>query len=72
MKLMSSWIAPTVALIFVVSFEFGRRERLKADAKNGQDDNSGEAVVSTVAHDSNKAGVIQLSDEILGYGELSS
>ena len=72
MKLMSSWIAPTVALIFVVSFEFGRRERLKADAKNGQDDNSGEAVVSTVSHDSNKAGVIQLSDEILGYGELSS
>ena len=65
MKLMSSWIAPTVALIFVVSFEFGRRERLKADAKNGQDDNNGEAIDA-----SNKAGVIQLSDEILGYGEL--
>lgn len=68
MKLMTSWIAPTVALIFVVSFEFGRRERLKADAKNGQDDNYGEAVDSTASDASNKAGVIQLSDEILGYG----
>ena len=71
-KILSSWIAPTVALIFVVSFEFGRRERLKAIAKspsieyldgavtNGDDTESMKLVTSQ--------GVIQISDEVLGYG----
>ena len=66
-KIMSSWIAPVVALIFVLSFEMGRRERLKADKVNAEasekeldDANGTKSNVDT--------GVIQLTDEILGYG----
>lgn len=67
-KIMSSWIAPVVALIFVVSFEMGRRERLKvdkvsADTEKVQDESSG-----TSNNVGNSVGVIQLTDEILGYG----
>jgi hypothetical protein len=70
-KIMSSWIAPVVALIFVVSFEMGRRERLKADTKVNTD-----ALEKGLEEESNgtknnigsSTGVIQLTDEILGYG----
>lgn len=34
MKILTSWIPPAVALAFVVSFELGRRERLKAENIN--------------------------------------
>ncbi len=72
-KILSSWIAPTVALIFVVSFEFGRRERLKAIAKSPSNEFLGDGNVTsgTDPKDTSKAmsqGVIQLSDEVLGYG----
>lgn len=71
-KILSSWIAPTVALIFVVSFEFGRRERLKAISKSPSTEYlDGNAMVVNDSGDNNKAsseGVIQLSDEVLGYG----
>ena len=76
-KIMSSWIAPTVALIFVLSFEMGRRERLKAEAsKNNSDAISGDGIsTDKSAKDAqnnnstnNQGGVIQLSEEILGYG----
>ncbi|KAL7490125.1 hypothetical protein ACHAW6_015851, partial [Cyclotella cf. meneghiniana] len=69
-KIMSSWIAPVVALIFVVSFEMGRRERLKAERKgNADSSNSVFDESSAVNRNSgNNPGVIQLTDEILGYG----
>jgi serine/threonine protein kinase len=71
-KILSSWIAPTVALIFVVSFEFGRRERLKVIAKSPSNEYlDGKATAGNDSKDTNKAttqGVIQLSDEVLGYG----
>jgi serine/threonine-protein kinase/endoribonuclease IRE1 len=71
-KILSSWIAPTVALIFVVSFEFGRRERLKAIAKSPSHEYlDGNATTGKDSKDINKVtnqGVIQLSDEVLGYG----
>ena len=72
-KILSSWIAPTVALIFVVSFEFGRRERLKAISKSPSNEylGDGNATTGTDSKDTSKAmsqGVIQLSDEVLGYG----
>ena len=72
-KILSSWIAPTVALIFVVSFEFGRRERLKVIAKSPSNEYLGDSSATTGndSKDASKAtsqGVIQLSDEVLGYG----
>ena len=76
-KIMSSWIAPTVALIFVLSFEMGRRERLKAEAsKNNSDATSGDGISTDKSgkdaqnnnSTNNQGGVIQLSEEILGYG----
>ncbi|KAL7548283.1 hypothetical protein ACHAWF_011572, partial [Thalassiosira exigua] len=77
-KIMSSWIAPTVALIFVVSFEMGRRtrERLKAEARiaanaasgvNGIGAEDSKDLVQNTAPSSGQ-GVIQLSEDILGYG----
>jgi len=73
-KIMSSWIAPIVALIFVLSFELGRRERLKAESKGNivTDSPGGEAKTNELAqsreNNANNQGVIQLTDEILGYG----
>eukprot|EP00985_Skeletonema_marinoi_P016485 scaffold8881_cov199-Skeletonema_marinoi.AAC.14 len=72
-KILSSWIAPTVALIFVLSFEFGRRERLKAIAKSPSNEylGDGSATAGNDSKDISKEtsqGVIQLSDEVLGYG----
>lgn len=74
LKIMSSWIAPTVALLFVVSFEMGRRERLKREAKDFSssiDTSRGGTSTeeSNEAQNSSKSGgVIQLSEEILGFG----
>ena len=67
MKIMSSWIAPVVALIFVLSFEMGRRERLKADKVNAE---ASEKELDDISGTKSNAdtGVIQLTDEILGYG----
>ena len=71
-KILSSWIAPTVALIFVLSFEFGRRERLKVITTSPSNENlDGNLATGNDSKDMNKAtsqGVIQLSDEVLGYG----
>ncbi len=75
-NIMSSWIAPLVALIFVVSFEIGRRERLKVEAKTDSStldstENNGVATEEWKTSQNNPkidGGVIQLSDEILGYG----
>jgi len=68
-KILTSWIAPTVALIFVLSFELGRRERIKIEAQNEPKSSTGEQRLPDGLKDvQNSGGVIQLSDEILGYG----
>ena len=71
-KILSSWIAPIVALVFVLSFEFGRRERLKAIAKSPSNEFlDGSVTTANEPGDMSKGtsqGVIQLSDEVLGYG----
>jgi hypothetical protein len=69
-RIMASWLPPTMALLFVLSFEFGRRHKLRKEAKEQKSDlkeAGGEAVSSNVDSAQN-AGVIQVSDEILGYG----
>jgi hypothetical protein len=72
LKIMSSWIAPTVALLFVVSFEMGRRERLKREAKSSIETSRGGPFTEEANEAQNNSkshgGVIQLSDEILGFG----
>ena len=71
LKVMSSWIAPTVALLFVVSFEMGRRERLKREAQNFSssiDASRGGTSTEESKEAQNSGGVIQLSEEILGFG----
>eukprot|EP00554_Chaetoceros_debilis_P016855 CAMPEP_0194127386 /NCGR_PEP_ID=MMETSP0150-20130528/60494_1 /TAXON_ID=122233 /ORGANISM="Chaetoceros debilis, Strain MM31A-1" /LENGTH=1501 /DNA_ID=CAMNT_0038821307 /DNA_START=204 /DNA_END=4709 /DNA_ORIENTATION=+ len=36
--ILTSWLPPAVALLFVISFEFGRRERAKVDDSKKRDD----------------------------------
>ena len=70
LKIMSSWLPPTVALIFVLSFELGRRHRLKNDKDKKGDD--GMLLKGTFGSRDTPGlvdvGVIQVTDEILGFG----
>ena len=67
-KILGSWLPPTIALIFVMSFELGRRKRQKDSkltATNADLVNSSVHGAATV----NDNGVIQVCDDvILGYG----
>ncbi len=69
-KLMTSWIPPVVALIFVVSFEMGRREKLRVEAARSKEllrDDSN-TTQSDKLSTSQSEGVIDVYDEVLGYG----
>ena len=80
LSIISSWLAPVVALLFVVSFEVGRRERIKAgkrsssevppssSSNDGRNTARGEAATNKFSNNVSAIGVIELSDEILGYG----
>jgi len=72
-RIMASWLPPTMALIFVLSFEFGRRHKLRKEAQEQKSDLSGsfeggEMVSSGNEDGGRNVGVIQVTDEILGYG----
>lgn len=83
-RLMGSWLPPTIALLFVVSFELGRRKRLddeKQQQKNRNDTNEhNDRIKDTLPRtgrldteqnnfgESNRQEVISVSDEVLGYG----
>lgn len=61
LKILGSWLPPTIALIFVLSFEMGRRKRQKDLAELGD--------LSSSAVSAEDGGVIQVYDDvILGYG----
>ena len=69
-KVLTSWIPPAVALAFVISFELGRRERLKKETNNIE---SKDITMTKKRNNPPKIlkqnlGVIQVSDDILGYG----
>ena len=80
--IMTSWIPPAVALAFVVSFEFGRRERLRVELERRRllDENESQVTASLGSLPSQtpafmeesgierQVGVIQVSEEVLGYG----
>ncbi|GFH44894.1 serine/threonine-protein kinase/endoribonuclease IRE1 [Chaetoceros tenuissimus] len=81
LALMQSWIPPAVALAFVISFELGRRERARSEAKIKQEIQAKEieassesitfsAQLSDIEFSSQQEqnGVINVSEEVLGYG----
>ena len=73
---MESWLPPTMALIFVLSFEMGRRIKAKKRKENENALQPMASLESTGAvSESNinssgvrNVGVIQVTDEVLGFG----
>jgi serine/threonine protein kinase len=69
LRILGSWLPPTIALIFVLSFELGRRKRLKDRNAVKMEDGVGEVIWSdNKPTQASQQCFIQLSDEILGYG----
>eukprot|EP00980_Cylindrotheca_fusiformis_P006153 scaffold1319_cov126-Cylindrotheca_fusiformis.AAC.42 len=74
LRILGSWLPPTIALIFVLSFELGRRKRLKDNRRLTGSSAKIENGIGEVVWSDNKPAqashqfVIQVSDEILGYG----
>ena len=67
-RVMGSWLAPVIALIFVISFEMGRRKRQRE--KDKLDDKTSDiSSVKSVPAAPVESGIIQVFDDvILGYG----
>ena len=64
-KLMLSWIPPAVALAFVLSFELGRREKVRFEARNRRVSKGGETNSMQITQNSPTSlsdGVIDVSD----------
>ncbi len=66
-KFMVSWIPPAVALAFVVSFELGRRQKLREEAARNSELTNDSAKTQS-GKSSFSEGVIDVSDEVLGFG----
>jgi serine/threonine-protein kinase/endoribonuclease IRE1 len=67
-KIMASWLPPTMALIFVLSFEFGRRHKLRKEEEAKKTETNQLIDGEMESSRESDTGVIQLTDEILGYG----
>jgi serine/threonine-protein kinase/endoribonuclease IRE1 len=71
LRIMGSWLAPTIALIFVLSFELGRRKRLK-DLKQNENVDVAEfnnsVALAPPSSNTTSPHVIDASDQVLGYG----
>ena len=82
MRILGSWLPPTIALIFVLSFELGRRKRL-TDNQKKDIASAGEEVakqstqpIALLSQEQQQRlslppeqqHVIQVSDQVLGYG----
>lgn len=69
-RIMASWLPPTMALIFVLSFELGRRHRMRKVELNGELQSSHELMTSRTGNGQTvrNIGFIQVTDEVLGYG----
>lgn len=66
-KFMVSWIPTAVALAFVVSFELGRRQKLRVEAARNAEPMDYSANTQS-DRSSVSEGVIDVSDEVLGFG----
>ncbi|OEU22231.1 kinase-like protein, partial [Fragilariopsis cylindrus CCMP1102] len=82
-RVLGSWLPPTIALLFVVSFELGRRKRLNDERERQNSilkverDDKINGVLSTADkldgeqqtfEQSNRQEVISVSEDVLGYG----
>lgn len=68
LRVMGSWLAPVIALLFVVSFEMGRRKRQQEKDKLGLK-TADVASVQSLPLSPPETGVIKVFDDvILGYG----
>ena len=78
-RVLGSWLPPTIALLFVVSFELGRRKRLKDEKKDSQNyfltteqmEKIHDVKFADDQRDFNKTipqEVISVSEDVLGYG----
>ena len=82
-RVLGSWLPPTIALLFVVSFELGRRKRLNDERERQNSilkverDDKINGVLSTAdkligeqqtSEQSNRQEVISVSEDVLGYG----
>jgi hypothetical protein len=75
-KLMESWLPPTMALIFVLSFEMGRRIKAKKRKEKetamqpmaSLDSTSAVGESSANSNGVRNVGVIQVTDDVLGFG----
>jgi outer membrane protein assembly factor BamB len=83
-RILGSWLPPTIALIFVISFELGRRKRLKDEKKDKQNffltAEQMDKVNGLVSRDDKfedrqreadnvkRQEVISVSEDVLGYG----
>ena len=79
LRILGSWLPPTIALIFVVSFELGRRKRQKHTIDQLKQLTGGKSVhfngmLKSAGHngdlpsDSQAGQVIQITEQVLGYG----
>ncbi|CAB9519579.1 Inactive serine/threonine-protein kinase/endoribonuclease IRE1-like [Seminavis robusta] len=64
LKILGSWLPPTIALIFVVSFELGRRKRQKDNLEL----NEGDEIANSANQKKDESNVIQITDQLLGLG----
>lgn len=69
-KNFGSWLPPILALIFVLSFELGHRKCLKDNEKKEVDIDSNEIIDLHGSYSQQQVvqHVIQVSNEVLGYG----
>ena len=74
LRILGSWLPPTIALIFVVSFELGRRKRQKHTIDQLGKSVHFNGMLKAADHngdppsDSQVGQVIQITDQVLGYG----
>jgi hypothetical protein len=74
-KLMASWLPPTMVLLFLVSFEMGRRIKAKKRKERESELQSSKFSVETMnsvmdnsQNGGRNIGVIQVTDQVLGFG----
>lgn len=70
-RIMTSWLPPVVALIFVLSFELGRREKARVIAQESSTASISfkrELSDEDIKSKTDQTGVINVSEQVLGYG----
>jgi serine/threonine protein kinase len=70
-RIMTSWLPPVVALIFVLSFELGRREKARVIAQESSTASitfKRELSDEDLKSRNDRNGVINVSEQVLGYG----